>query len=124
MNLEDCIKDLSPELQEKARACGSVEELVALAKEEKEMRKHEHGILLRDQHVSVQGLRSDLVVTVRNTYGKKRANDRLFSSYNPNIPFGLLWAFLPLLGQRGLTLLAIIGTLFLPLLSDAGSICS
>ena len=35
MNLEDCIKDLSPELQEKARACGSVEELLALAKEEK-----------------------------------------------------------------------------------------
>ncbi len=32
MNLEDYIKDLSPELQEKARACGSVEELVALAK--------------------------------------------------------------------------------------------
>ncbi|MDO4851107.1 MAG: hypothetical protein Q4A93_04530 [Actinomycetota bacterium] len=33
MNLEDYIKDLSPELQEKARACGSAEELVALAKE-------------------------------------------------------------------------------------------
>ena len=33
MNLEDYIKDLSPELQEKARACGSVEELLALAKE-------------------------------------------------------------------------------------------
>ena len=33
MNLEDYIKDLSPELQEKARACGSVEELMALAKE-------------------------------------------------------------------------------------------
>ncbi len=27
------INDLSPELQEKARACGSVEELLALAKE-------------------------------------------------------------------------------------------
>ena len=35
MNLEDFIKDLSPELQEKARACGSVEELVALAKDAK-----------------------------------------------------------------------------------------
>ncbi len=35
MNLEDYIKDLAPELQEKARACGSVEELIALAKEEK-----------------------------------------------------------------------------------------
>ena len=33
MNLEGFIKDLSPELQEKARACGSVEELVALAKD-------------------------------------------------------------------------------------------
>ena len=33
MNLENYIKDLSPELQEKARACGSVDELVALAKE-------------------------------------------------------------------------------------------
>ena len=35
MNLEDYIKDLSPELQEKARACGSIEELVALAKDAK-----------------------------------------------------------------------------------------
>ena len=35
MNLEDYIKDLSPELQEKARACGSVEELLALAKDAK-----------------------------------------------------------------------------------------
>ena len=35
MNLEDYIKDLDPELQDKARACGSVEELVALAKEAK-----------------------------------------------------------------------------------------
>ena len=35
MNLEDFIKDLDPELQEKARACGSVEELVALAKDAK-----------------------------------------------------------------------------------------
>ena len=35
MNLEDYIKDLSPELQEKAQACGSVEELLALAKEAK-----------------------------------------------------------------------------------------
>ena len=35
MNLEDYIKDLPAELQEKARACGSVEELVALAKETK-----------------------------------------------------------------------------------------
>lgn len=34
MNLESYIKDLAPELQEKARACGSVEELLALAKEE------------------------------------------------------------------------------------------
>ena len=31
MNLEDYIKDLAPDLQEKARACGSVEELIALA---------------------------------------------------------------------------------------------
>ena len=35
MNLEDYIKDLSPELQEKARACGNAEELLALAKENK-----------------------------------------------------------------------------------------
>lgn len=35
MSFEDYIKDLSPELQEKARACGSMEELLALAKEEK-----------------------------------------------------------------------------------------
>ena len=35
MNLEDFIKDLAPELQEKARACGSVEELIALAKDAK-----------------------------------------------------------------------------------------
>ena len=35
MNLEDYIKELSPELQEKARACGSVGELMALAKEAK-----------------------------------------------------------------------------------------
>ena len=35
MNLEDFIKDLAPELQEKARACGSIEELLALAKETK-----------------------------------------------------------------------------------------
>ena len=34
MNLEDFIKDLNPELQEKARACGSVGELLALAQEE------------------------------------------------------------------------------------------
>ena len=33
MNLEDYIKDLAPELQEKGRACGSVEELLALAME-------------------------------------------------------------------------------------------
>ena len=35
MNLEDYIKELSPELQEKARACGSVDELLVLAKENK-----------------------------------------------------------------------------------------
>ena len=34
MDIESYIKDLSPELQEKARACGSVEELLALAKKE------------------------------------------------------------------------------------------
>ena len=34
MNLEDYIKDLAPDLQEKARACGSVEDLLALAKRE------------------------------------------------------------------------------------------
>ena len=33
MSLEDYIKDLDPELQEKARACGSAEELLALAKD-------------------------------------------------------------------------------------------
>ena len=33
MNLADYIKDLTPELQERARACGSAEELLALAKE-------------------------------------------------------------------------------------------
>jgi hypothetical protein len=35
MDIESYIKDLDPELQEKARACGSVEELLGLAKEEK-----------------------------------------------------------------------------------------
>ncbi|MDO4851111.1 MAG: Nif11-like leader peptide family natural product precursor [Actinomycetota bacterium] len=35
MNIEDYIKNLDPELQEKARACSSVEELLALAKEAK-----------------------------------------------------------------------------------------
>ena len=35
MNLEDYIKDLDPALQEKARACGGVEELIALARENK-----------------------------------------------------------------------------------------
>ena len=35
MNIESYIKDLSPELQEKALACGSVQELLALAKEAK-----------------------------------------------------------------------------------------
>ena len=35
MDIESHIKDLSPELQEKARACGSVGELMALAKEAK-----------------------------------------------------------------------------------------
>ena len=33
MDIESYIKDLSPELQERARACGSVEELLALTKE-------------------------------------------------------------------------------------------
>ncbi len=35
MDIESYIKDLPPELQEKARTCGSVEELLALAKEAK-----------------------------------------------------------------------------------------
>lgn len=35
MNIEEIIKGLSPELQEKARRCGSVDELLALAKEER-----------------------------------------------------------------------------------------
>ena len=35
MDIENYIKDLSPDLQEKARACGSVGELLALAKEAK-----------------------------------------------------------------------------------------
>ena len=35
MDIESYIKDLSPELQEKARACGSVKELIALAKDAK-----------------------------------------------------------------------------------------
>lgn len=35
MNLEDYIKDFNPELQEKARACGNIEELLTLAKEAK-----------------------------------------------------------------------------------------
>ena len=35
VDIESYIKDLSPELQEKARACGSGEELLALAKEAK-----------------------------------------------------------------------------------------
>ena len=33
MSFEDYIKDLAPDLQEKARACGSAEELLALARE-------------------------------------------------------------------------------------------
>ena len=35
MNIEDYIKGLDPDLQEKVRTCSSVEELVALAKEAK-----------------------------------------------------------------------------------------
>ena len=35
MDIESYLKDLSPELQEKARACGSVGELLALAKDAK-----------------------------------------------------------------------------------------
>ncbi|MBO4352511.1 MAG: hypothetical protein J5818_03345 [Eggerthellaceae bacterium] len=35
MDIESFIKDLDPELQEKARSCGNLEELLALAKEEK-----------------------------------------------------------------------------------------
>ncbi len=35
MNLDDYIKNLAPELQEKARACSSTAELLALAKEAK-----------------------------------------------------------------------------------------
>ena len=35
MNLEDFIRSLSPELQEKAMKCQSVDELLALAEEEK-----------------------------------------------------------------------------------------
>ncbi|HAM15313.1 MAG TPA: hypothetical protein DCP91_05555, partial [Eggerthellaceae bacterium] len=35
VDIESYIKDLSPELQEKARACGSIEELLTLAKEAK-----------------------------------------------------------------------------------------
>lgn len=35
MDIESYIKDLDPELQERARACGSIEELLALAKETK-----------------------------------------------------------------------------------------
>ena len=34
MNLEDYIKDLSPEVQEKARACKSFDELLDLAEEQ------------------------------------------------------------------------------------------
>lgn len=33
MDLEEYIRGLAPELQEKARACGSVEDLIAFAKE-------------------------------------------------------------------------------------------
>ena len=35
MDMENFIKNLSPELQEKARQCGSIDELIALAGEEK-----------------------------------------------------------------------------------------
>ena len=35
MSIEDYIKNLSPELQEQARSCGSVEEIMALAREER-----------------------------------------------------------------------------------------
>ena len=35
MNIEGYIKDLDPELQERARACGSLEELISLAKDAK-----------------------------------------------------------------------------------------
>ena len=35
MSLEDYIKDLDPEVQEKARACGNIDELVTLAKDAK-----------------------------------------------------------------------------------------
>ena len=33
INIEEYIKDLSPELQEKARACTSIDELLKLAKD-------------------------------------------------------------------------------------------
>ena len=35
MNLEDIIKNLPPELQEKVRACSSIDELLALSTEKK-----------------------------------------------------------------------------------------
>jgi len=35
MDVEGYIKELSPELQERARQCGSVEEIIALARKEK-----------------------------------------------------------------------------------------
>ena len=35
MSIESYIKDLDPELQKKARACGNAEELLALARENK-----------------------------------------------------------------------------------------
>ena len=54
MDIESYIKDLSPELQEKAHACGSVEELLALAKED--------GYELTDDELDgiAGGLRHDL----------------------------------------------------------------
>ena len=35
LNIEEYIKDLSPELQEKARSCSNIEELISLARENK-----------------------------------------------------------------------------------------
>ena len=52
MDIESYIKDLDPDLQEKARACGSVEELIALADYVSEVRKIKHpmdeGVMARE----------------------------------------------------------------------------
>lgn len=64
INIEEYIKDLSPELQEKAKACTSIEELLKLARENK--------VPLPDEALEiVAGGKSGSEQKSRNVKGKK-----------------------------------------------------